>query len=441
MPAPTAIIQQAMSKTGRPAMGFFIPNAAITALAAGSFTVPRFFLNTLLSNNTAIGWGVWRPGAATAPDYFRHISGITPSTGAVAVDSNYADTTLGTEDIYVLPPGIIPDMIIDCLNLSWRNGYFPSMEPLSMKPVSTGIADAGFQNTATSAYTGYGTQTFTKDSTANSENIFRGINSGKTVTTAVNSGVLQQFAVGEGEQLIVHNLSKLASGTACALELYDGTSVIGTTQTHSQRKWMYMKRVETMTDGKTTLTVRQIATGSVDTMYLNGTFVVTRGTRQMILDTRWDTAYKTEMGLKYVNFHGHSPETYAYDAFGTDLLDVPKNLYDIDIETPGANPTRVFFHDGIEQYLEHPIYMHGRRAFSDLYAATIADVTTSIPGNQDLLDALFRVEYFSKGDVRRVFPDWNLELYRAQSDASNASQRQTVRGPAQRHQFSSWGRV
>ena len=441
MPAPTAVLQLAMAKTGRMAMGFYIPNAAITALTSSSFTAPRFFLNGMFSNNTYQGWGVWRPSAASAADYFRHISSIAPSTGVVTVDASWADTTSTSEDIYILPPGISPDMIVDCLSNSLRYGYFPNLEPVSMKPVGTGIADAGMQNTATSAYSTYGTVTFTKHGTANSENVFRGINAGKIVTTAVTSGVYQQYAIGEGERVIVHNLSMLSAGTSSQLELYDGSNVIGTTSEHSQRKWMYMRRRETMTDGKTTLTVRQLGEGSSDTVYLNGVFVVTEGTRQMILDTRWDTAYKAEMGLKYVQFRGQDQDGDVFDAFGAEMIDVPRHLYDIDIETPGANPTRLQFHDGIEEYLRYPIYIHGRRAFSDLYSVTIADVATSVPINTDLWDALFRLEYFSKGDVRSVYSDWALDLGRAQGDAAAASARQIVRGPSRKHTYSSWGRV
>jgi hypothetical protein len=447
MPAPTTVLQQSMSKAGRAPMGFLVPNAAISALAAGSFTAPRFFLNDAFDNNTYRGWGVWRTGAATAADYFRHITGLTKTTGAVTIDSNWADTTSTSEDFYILPPGVVPDMIVDCFNLALRNGYFPNMEPVSLKPAGAINADAGMQNSTMASWTESDADagaaiTGSKVTTANSENVYRGIGSMRGLNAAAGGYLRQRYNVTPEQRIVVHAISRLDSGTNAELVLRDvsNSAFIGTTVEHDLEAWQFMRRIETIPDGCKILEVRLQGEGTTDDVYWNGLFVMPQGVRQMILDTRWDTAYKAEMGLKYVRLR-NSSENDIFDAFGTEMIDIPPHLYDIDIETPGANPTRIFFHDGIEQYLEHPIYLHGRRAFSDLYTVAIDTMATSIPINQDLFDALFREQYFSKGDVRKMYSDWSVEYSRARDDAAAASGRMTVQNVSKKFAPSSWGRV
>ena len=442
MPTAAALIQTAMGRVGRDALGIYLANTTtLTAIpSTTTFTAPQIFMNGMLSNNSFLGWAVWRPGAATAADYVRHITSIVPSTGVATVDVAWADSTIGTEDAYLLPPGIEPYMVINALQNALKKAYFWNQEPLSKKPAGTGIADAGFQNTATSAFSTYGTTTFTKHTTANSENVFRGIASGKIVNTAATSGIYQQYEVEEGEQIVVHNLSMLASGTSAQLELYDSTNsaLIGTTVEHNQRRWQYMRRVEAIPTGCTLLTVRHLGEGANDTVYFNGVFAMPANTKRLILDTRWDTADKVGPGLAVVRF-GRSVASNTYDAFAATLEEIPRDLYKFDFEKPGANPSAIQFFDGIESYLQYPVYIQGRRAYADLYTVTMADVATSIPIDTDLWDGLFRSEFYSQGEVQRRISDWTNQLRRASWDAQQATRKFPKEPPDKTDNYVRWG--
>lgn len=445
MPAFTAVLQQAIRKAG---FGYHLPNADLAIGSSTTFTYKPLFMDASgeLTTNSYRGWTVVRWGAASSADYTRHIVSIAPDTGVATVDVAWADTTATGEDFYLFPPRITPEMVVLAANMSLRPAYFPNLEPLSIKPVGTGISDAGFQNTATSAWTSFGTTTFTKDGTANSENVFpTRIKAGKIANSAVTSGVYQQFAVEENELIYVHSLTRLDSGTSSQLRLSDDTgananagTTIGTTHEHTQRKWQYARRQETMPEDCTLLTVSLLGEGDSDNVYLNGLWVMPASTKRLVLDTRWDTAFKMP-SLAYVKF-GQSVAQGTFDALATDLIEIDRELYDWDISQPGANPSAIQFHDGIEEYLRYPIYIQGRRSYADLYSVTMADVTTSVPIDQDLWDALFRAEFYGMGEVQRRIPDWQYQLQRAQWEVSQANARVSPREqPARRRQFATWG--
>lgn len=439
MPSAATMFQQAMSKAGRESMGLYVPNTYLTIGSSTTFTVPQWIIKGIANTNTLLGWGVWRPGSATAADWFRRIVSFVPSTGVFTIDIAWSDTTVTSEDFYILPPGITPNLFTDSAQNSLKKQYFWNEEPFSMKPVDTGIADAGMQNVATSAYQTYGTTTFTKSATANSERVYPGrINSGKIANSAVNSGVYQTFTMPGGSQAIVHNLSMLDSGTSSALELYDGSNVLGTTLTHSHRAWQYMRRTETLTSSKKTLTVRQLGSGSSDTVYLNGLHVVYAGMRYLVLDTRWDTAEKIP-NLAFITM-GTSRESNVFDAFSTQVEAIPpgEDTYMFDFQRPGANPSGIRLFDGFEKYLQHPIIIQGRRALSDLYSVSLTDITTSIPAEIDMWDAMFRLEFYQQGEVQKAVPDWNFQLSRAWSEFTASTRKQQTVTPSKKGEMGNW---
>src|SRR5688572_15936743 len=101
-------------------VGMFIPNAYISALAAGSFTSPNFFLDPVMAPDflQVRNTGIVRASAATAADFWRPAGAITISSGAVAnVGAVWADTTLGAEDIELWYHRVRPDQeVLDSLN-------------------------------------------------------------------------------------------------------------------------------------------------------------------------------------------------------------------------------------------------------------------------------------------------------------------------------------
>ena len=88
---------------------------ALTALATGSVTIPSFYQSTNykgsndLSSKSAV---IIRMTAASVADAERFVGQITNSSGLVAhTGANYADTTVGTEIVYVLYYGV---RVADC---------------------------------------------------------------------------------------------------------------------------------------------------------------------------------------------------------------------------------------------------------------------------------------------------------------------------------------
>lgn len=439
MPTLATMVQQLIRKRG---LGFTILNADIGALAAGSFTSVLWARNGNAATNDfrSQGYVVWRPASASPPaDTVRYAADLAKDTGVVSVDVNWADTTLGSEDIYMLRK-IHPRYIIDAAMLALGKAYFPNVEPLSLKPVGTTLADAGFQSVATTSYITI-TSTFTKHTTANSSHVLRGIASGKVVNSGANGGIYQQYEISEDDQVVVHVASKLDTGTAAVLSLFDATGgvTIGANVTHSEKRWQYMRRVET-NPGKL-LDVRLLGSGASDETYWNAIHVMPQSTRRMFLDTKWDTAWKMP-AIVYADLR-QSTGDGVYDAFASDLTEVPAECYSFDMERPGANPYAVQFHLGIEKYLDKPLFIQGRRAYSDITTSlSISDLTTSVSIDLDLWEAQTAVELLSMDDVAKVVPDAGQRLAKALEDRNEAARQGMIDGPAKRTtNTASFGRV
>ena len=361
--------------------------------------------------------GLWRPSNATGiADDWRPCGDVNGSTGAVTV-ATWADTTLGTEDFYQLNHGLHPQQVIDAMNRALRRCYFENMEPLSTKPSGAVLADAGFQSTATTSYTesdvdsGPAT-TFTKVTTANSENVFRGIGSGRVVNAATGGYIRQRFNVTPGEQVIWHALSRRDVGTNAEAVLYDisNSAAIGTTVEHSQEAWQWMRRSETVPSGCKILETRLQGEGASDDIYWNATCLYLPSHRLIHLDTTWDTSFKMP-SLVYCTMGGVSAGTGIFPAHAAELQPIPADAYDFLIERPGANPYAVQMHD--TRYFNYPIYIDGRRAYSDLTTFTRA-MTETTSCDVDLLEAATRLELFSDRNVH--VPDQAVMRAEAERD-------------------------
>src|SRR3990167_5120105 len=295
-------------------IGLVLANAEIGSLSASALVS---VLHLRGKNDWSTGSlrglsaGIFRPGNATGvADYWRWCGDLTVSTGSVAPDANWADSTLGTENVYIMYYGITAVDFRDALNRAMLRCYFDNVEPLSTKPAGTVVADAGFQSTATSSYVeadvdGGPATTFTKVTTTNSENVFWGLGAGRIVNAATGGYIRQRYSVTEGEQITVFNLTRLDVGTNSELVLYDvsNSAAIGTTVEHDQESWQIMKRQEAVPSTCKILEVRDGGEGASDDIYINGVWVYKNRALRMILDTTWETEFNMP-SLAYLALRG-----------------------------------------------------------------------------------------------------------------------------------------
>ena len=424
----------------RGGLGLVLENGEIGALAAGSITSVVWLRRDDYANNTFRNltglW--WRPENATGiADDVRAVGDLTKGTGVLANDASWADTTLGTEDVYLLYHGIHPLWLIEAMNRALRRIYFQNLEPLCIKPTGTTLADAGFQNSATTHWTesdadGGAATTFTKISTTNSENVFRGLRSGRVLNAAAGGYIRKRFPVTPGDQVVVHVLTRLDAGTNSELVLYDLTNsaAIGTTVEHSQEAWQYIRRIETIPAGCKTLEVRIQGEGASDDVYVNGLWVMPQNSGRIVLDTMWEAKEHSIPSLAYVKLEGISIAGDVYDAHSARLIEIPDSAYSFDPEPPGANPLAVQFHD--KSYLQYPIYIQGRRAHSDVDGPFTRAMTEATSIDLDLFVWMALEELWL--DDRVHVPDKRERLAKAQTFVEKLSPQVAIAGPAETRQ-------
>ncbi|MPZ70943.1 MAG: hypothetical protein GEU71_15680 [Actinobacteria bacterium] len=426
-------------------IGFYIPNAEVDTLAAGALTSVLQLRNSSYSPDEFRSWYVYWPGNPTGlADYVRVGEGLAVDTGVLTLDANLTDPTIGDSDVYLLKPSVHPSWFLEALNGAMRMCYFPNLEPLTSKPAGTVVADAGFQKTALTAYVesdvdGGPATTFSKVSLANSENTFRGIASGRVLNAAAGGYIRQRFNVTEQEQVIIHALSRLDVGDNAELVLRDVSNgaFIGTTVEHDQEAWQWMRRTESIPAGCKVLEVRLQGEGATDDVYWNALCVLFPSHSRVILDTTWDLRFEKPT-LAYMRMGGQSPGNNVWAGAGGMVAQIPASDYDFDDEAPSVHPTAIQFHNGSQRnWFQYPVYIQGRRAYSDLTTFTLA-LSESTACDLDLLDAQTRVNLFSDRRVASRFPDSDARLAEAERDLSRANAQFRLQGPADARQVFSY---
>jgi hypothetical protein len=431
------ILAQVIRKGG---LGMVLPNADIGAIAAGTLTSVLHLRSGHYDTNTFRNKGtlIYRPGNATGvADYVRSAGDLVASTGVLSNDANWADTTLGSENVYLLD-GIHPTWFVECLNIAMRRVYFENMEPLSTKPAGALVADAGFQSTATTNYTesdadsGPAT-THTRVSTANSENVFTGIGAGKIVNAAANGYIRQRYNVTEGEQVIQHALSRLDVGTSAFTQLYDisGSANVGSSVTHGQEAWQWMRNIQSVPADCKILEARYGATGASDEAFYNAASVLFPAHSRVNLDTTWDTAFKIP-ALVSLEMGGSGADANCYPAHSTRMVEIPRSDYDFLFERPGANPYAVQFHGGSqERWFQNPVYIQGRRAYGDLTTFSLA-LSETTACDLDLITAATLTALFEDQRVASRVSDAQERLGAARRELQGQASIHQTTGPALR---------
>lgn len=399
--------------------------------AADGITAARYFqvVDSYEFNN----WGYWRPESASLPaDEWRLAT--TVASAKLSVNSNWADTTFTDEEIYVIGPGAIhPQFIWDAENEALRDLYFPNIEPLSHKPLGTGVADAGFQSSGTGSYT-TGSSSFSKVTTANSNNVRTGVGSGRVQNSGANGHIYQAFDAVAGQKMRVFACGRIDSGTAASVVLYDGTgsAAVGTTITHSQKAFCYIKREETVPASSVVMQVRLGGTGASDDTYWDAQHVYFEDVAYFPLDSTWQVDEFRAPKLMYLRFRGQEVSSDVWVAGESDLHEVPEEDYSLHKSDQEAHPYAIQFHNGSHlKWYQYPLFIQGRRAHSDIAGKLDnSDWTTDVKIDLPLWESRARVALFTDRRVQREYPDWPARLNDAQEDFRRASRRFTVKGPA-----------
>lgn len=418
--------------------GLVIANTDIDALAAGSFTsANRLRRTNRWGSNEFLDRGatIFRWGAATRADFFRDAGALTVSSGAMANDANWSDTTSTGEDI-CLPEGYDPQDIIEAMNQSLEETLHRRMEPLSL------ALDPGLFSSATSFYTesdadGGAATTFTKSATAP----FWGPRKGVVTNAAANGYVRSRIVISRGADIYVGVLARANTGTF-ELGLYDVTNSaeLGTQVTTSELQWMYVWRQEAVTSGASgteTMEVRLRGDGASDVIDLNGLWIYDRSHRRLPLPSYIDRPSKLG-AVGYLRF-GRNRATGVEEAFSADPVEIPKAAYSFHFSatdvggqivqnTSSASGNYIQFHSS--EYLDRPLVLYGNRPYSDDGTISTAAGTSDCP--LDLWESKTRVTLLSPGGALGHLPDAPRKLIEAQRDLAQASSGLTQSNPMER---------
>lgn len=433
------ILERMIDKGG---LGIYMPNAEIDSIAAALLTSTLHLRNENwgAQQHESISSLLYRPGAASAADYVRYVSSSSTNAGAVVPDADWADVTLTSEDIAMLHGGIHPTWLLRAINRGMGGVYDENIEPLSAKPSGAVLQDAGFQSSATTQYVesdtdGGPTMTFSKVTTANSENVFQGIGSGRGLNTQDGGYFRQRFNVTQREPVVMHALSRLASGTAAQLLLRDvtGSANIGTTVEHDEGAWQWMRRLETIPDDSKILEVRWQGSGASADVYWGGHSILFPNQARVILDTKWDTEFKMP-SLVSVDMAGDSPATGVFPAMSARYTEIPRTDYSFLFNRQGANPYAVQFHNGTQQHwFQKPVMIQGRRAYSDFTTFTLA-LSETTGADLDLIASAALVEAFLDQRIAERVSNPETRLADAYGYFLEQKRQFQQRGPAQRKQ-------
>lgn len=411
-------------------IGQRLENAEITSIAAGNVTSAIWYRRARFGSDELRNGGmspttIWRPAQATGiADDYRDVGALTASTGAIANDANWSDTTLGTEDVYLIFYGIQPLWIIEAMNRALRDVYFWN------EGVVSWAADADFQSTSTSLWTASNT-TLTKITTDGSGNAFPYfIASGFSNASGANGYLTQEFATARGAEWFTGVLVRVDAGTF-SLVWRDVTNSadLGTAISTTEEAWVYVERRESVTSGASgteNVGFRLQNTGASDDLYFNGAWFWPTDAYAIPLASTWDTPFKVPQ-LAYLTFSKTLADG-VWDARSMQKHLIPRDDYEVVSMRAGANPYGVHFFDN--KYLRYPIIIEGRRAHSDVDGPFTRLMTETTSADLDLFEAAVARRLFA--DERVQCPEKDRKLAKAEADYRSLSGQFVQAGPVKR---------
>ena len=406
-------------------LGLVLANGDIDSVAAGALTSVKWLRNANWGPGHFQGMNalIDRPGAASAADFVRYASTLTPSTGVLAPDANWADTTLGTEYMRILYHGLHPQHVMDAAQRGLRRCSFQNQIYVSL------AADADMQSTGVTDWVesdvdGGPATGFTKITTA--ANVFTGIRAGRLLNTAANGYVRQRFNVRQSSTIFVATVVRADVGTF-SLTLWDVTNdeEIGTAITTEEETWQYVWRQEPIPATCEILEVRLQGVGATDDIYLDGLWVHNPNSLRINLPSTIDKAFEFE-ALSYARFSEGTANGVA-DAASIRTVEVPRSAFTPNFLAAEANPSFIQFHE--RGWLGHPLILQGRRPHSDLI--TLAAETDDVDIDLELWAAATALELF---EVKSDIPDAFALAARAERDFAAYRLNRATEGPAERQE-------
>lgn len=439
MPTGAEIFQKMVSRGG---LGDYMPAAQVDSRTSLALISNLWLGNGNWGNNQKSDQLIFIPGVATQADQVRYVKEGDHALSTLVPDRAWSD--VADLDVYLLKDGLHPQWLVDAINDALLKNYTENTEPLSAKPAGTVLADAGYQSNSTAQYT-LSQTALTKITTANSENVFQSVGSGRSVNSGAGGYHYQRYSVTGQEQAIVYALSRLAAGTNAELVIATGATTggiaaVGTTVEHSQAAWQWMKRSEIITAGHKFMDVRYQGEGASDDIYWGGHTVLFPSHTRVILDTKWDTAFKMP-SLAYAEMGGTSVANGIFPAFSMELTEIPRTDYDFLFDRQGANPTAIQFHNGSQKkWFQYPVFIQGRRAYGDFTTMTLA-LSETTGCDLDLAVSAALIELFQRDFVKSKVTDAAGKLRNAREAYSDARRQFEQKGPAKRRPVMNYPRA
>lgn len=419
----------------RRGIGQLIENSEIGSIAAGNMVsvahLRRASFGTDHFRNPPLGpTTIARFGNATGvADDYRDAGDLTASSGTLAVDANWADTTLGTEDIYHFYHGIHPLWIIEAMNKALRDVYFTNVIPLTL------AADGDMQASNTTSWGTAVNASAAKQTTAS--RVFSGMRS-MAVTNSSGNGYIPtaNIAVDPGDELFVAGISRLNSGTSASLVLYDVTNAatFGTAVTHSSPRHTFMLRdSDRAPSGCRNINVRLLGTGSADVVDWSALWVYVIEDNRVYLPSSIVGRYSIT-GVSVASFE-HDTGTNTYSAPSIEPEEIEQGAYRIQIANPEANNAFIQFFD--RRWLARPLYLQIRRPHIEIDGPFTRVLTETTTADRDLFEALTAVHLLS--DKRVQMPDKDNELAKANDDLTKQRAQHKTETPARQRTPHGWG--
>lgn len=408
-------------------IGIVIPNADIDSIAAAALTSVKWLRNGRWATDQFAGLNaiIHRPGAATAADFIRYAADLNKTTGALAPDANWADTTLGTESVNLIYYGIHPQMIDDAINRALEDLYFRNEVALSM------FDDGDMQTSVTSSYTGASGATLSKVTTARRTPF--GIRSLRVQSDSANDYAQSGTLAGlQGSEVFIWAIASVDVGGDAVLIPYDVTNSanINTDAQHSEEAPQYMWWQGLIPATCKEFAVRLNGEGASDDIYWNQLGGYRLNDNRIFLPSTFDERLKVE-ALTVAEFRAGS-NTGIADALSIKPTEIPKEEYDFLFSPVQANPYAVQFHnDNWGGYKGKPIFIQGRRPYSDMGALTTEASTTEAP--LDLVVAKAITELLEPLDMRARVPNGDKYYGEAMERLSKEDAIRASEGPARRH--------
>ena len=349
----------------------------LTALAAGSVTVPTLYRNTnlnpsYLSSQNAI---IARLGAATAADVERYAGALTNTTGLVLhTGADYADVTVGTEVPYFLFWGVHVAELIDAANRIMEFGHFTTNFALShmsaldgdmMIATDTNWTDIGTLSTSAKATTGRRTPW--------------GVRSYNTVNNAVaDSGTRSAtLPITIGGRFKAFVVASTNVGTS-SLQPYSITAAAATgtvvTSTNEAPQFLHQDW-QTISSTASEMAINLTNTSATGDTFWDQLWVYLEDNLVLPLPPQVTEHYQVPFifQARPVTSAGSAS---VWPAQGVQLYPLVKDRdYRLQINQADANPTAVIFDSA--QWFDYPLFVQGRVPYSYRTTWTTDETTTT----------------------------------------------------------------